>query len=83
MGTAEILYDDVDEKVSRRRLQLDFSSEAYNKLQEIKTASDSKSNAEVIRNALRLYAWVLEQRAKNFDLQLVKGGVIKEVEILL
>ena len=72
------------EEIQRHRLQLDFSPEAYSKLQEIRVKSGAKTNAEVVRNALRLYEWYLEQKANDFKIQLFREGdnVLKEVEIL-
>ena len=68
---------------SRHRLQLDFSPEAFRRLQEIRARADAKTNAEVIRNALRLYEWFLEQKRSGFRIQLVQDNLIKEVEILM
>ncbi len=66
----------------RRRLQLDFSPEAFERLHRIRERSEAATNAEVVRNALRLYDWFLEQRARNTRLQVVDGDTVKEIEIL-
>ncbi|KKN31047.1 hypothetical protein LCGC14_0827970 [marine sediment metagenome] len=67
---------------SRHRLQLDFSSEAYARLLEIRTKADASSNAEIVRNALRLYEWFLEQRESNSKIHVITGDVVKEVEMV-
>lgn len=67
---------------SRQRLQLDFSPEAFARLEEIKRLSDARTNAEVVRNALRVYEWFLRQKKAEYELHLVKGDTVKEVELV-
>ena len=38
------------------------------------------TNAEVVRNALRLYDWFREQRSKHVRFQIVEDDLVKEVE---
>jgi hypothetical protein len=86
MATEEIVKPVQEEETKespRHRLQLDFSPEAYNRLLEVRRKSEARTNAEVVRNALRLYDWFLEQKHSNYRIQLVKDGVLKEVEIVL
>ncbi len=66
----------------RHRLQIDFSPEAYERLMRIRERSEAATNAEVVRNALRLYDWFLDQRTKNARLQMVEGNTVKEIEVL-
>lgn len=73
----------IDAAAGRQRLQLDFSAEAFARLQDIKELSDAKTNAEVVRNALRLYEWFLRQRRDDYQFHLVKGDTVKEVELVL
>lgn len=63
-------------------MQLDFSPEAFDRLQEIKNLADARTNAEVVRNAIRLYEWFLRQKREHFKVQLVKGDKVKEVELV-
>jgi hypothetical protein len=65
----------------RHRVQFDFSPEAYERLTQIKGKSESRTNAEVVRNALRLYDWFLDLKRRKADLQIVENGIVKEVEI--
>jgi hypothetical protein len=67
----------------RHRLQLDFSPEAYAHLLAIRKHAKARTNAEVVRTALRLYEWFLEQKQEQFEIQLVKGDTVKAVELLL
>ena len=68
-------------KVDRHRLQLDFSPEAFERLMMIRERSEARTNAEVVRNALRLYEWFLEQKDQDYRIQLVKDDTAKEVEL--
>ena len=68
--------------VKRHRLQLDFSTEAYERLVRIRRRSEAATNAEVVRNALRLYDWFLEQKSKGASFQVVEDGTVKEIEFV-
>ena len=69
-----------EEGVKRHRVQLDFSAEAYERLIRIRSRSEAATNAEVVRNALRLYDWFLEQRSRDARFQIVDNGDVKEIE---
>ena len=81
--SAKTVYGEEPKESPRHRLQLDFSPEAYSRLLELRRKSEARTNAEVVRNALRLYDWFLEQRNNNFRIQLVNDDLLKEVEIVL
>lgn len=70
------------EETTRHRLQLDFSREAYNRLVDLRGRSEARTNAEVVRNALRLFEWFLDQKRNGYKIQLVKDNEVKEVEIV-
>lgn len=65
----------------QRRLQLDFSTAAFERLKAIVLKAGESSNADVVRNALRLYEWYLDRKQEGYSLQLVKGDTVKAVEI--
>ena len=44
------------------RLAFDFSEEAAAELQKLKELSGTEDNADLFRNALRLYKWFLDQK---------------------
>jgi hypothetical protein len=71
------------EKLERQRLQLDFTQEGYNRLLQVKELADARSNAEVVRNALRVYEWFLRQKRDNYRFQLVKDDRVRDVELVL
>jgi hypothetical protein len=66
----------------RQRVQIEFSPEVSARLKEIKQLSDAKTNADVVRNAIRLFDWFLRQRQNGWQLQLVKGDTVREVEVI-
>jgi hypothetical protein len=66
-----------------QNFQLDFPPEAVERLLQIKELAEAKTNAEVVRNALRLYEWFLRQKRDNYTFQLVKDSRVTEVEIAL
>jgi hypothetical protein len=83
MATSSVKRKQTADTGSRQRVQLDFTPEAFARLQEIKDMADATSNAEVVRNAIRLYDWFLQQRREEYKFQLVKGNKVKEIELLL
>jgi hypothetical protein len=56
----------------KHRVQLDFSEDAFRALQGLKTRINASTNAEVIRHALGLLKWVVNEAAENKRL-LVEG----------
>jgi hypothetical protein len=65
------------------RLQLEFTPDARDRLEEIRIEANAQSFAEVIRDALRLYAWFRKQRKDGFDIALVRGKEpVRVVELL-
>jgi hypothetical protein len=68
---------------NRQRLQLEFSPQAFERLGHIRELAGAKNNAEVVRDALRVFEWFLEQKKANHKLQVVTDSTVKEVELLL
>jgi hypothetical protein len=67
-----------------RRLQFEFSPDAYQRLDRMRKVSDASSFAELVRNALRVYEWVMQKKHEGYTLALVKEGEpIKSVELIL
>lgn len=63
-------------------LQLTFLSEAWDRLFQLKQKLEARSYSEVIYKALRLYDW-FRQQEEGYQLQLVKGDLVKEVDLKL
>jgi hypothetical protein len=67
----------------RHRVQLDFSDSAYHELHDLKKEAHVKTNAEIVRNALKVYAWMIEQKRKEKRIIIMdRKGEAKEVEFV-
>lgn len=65
------------------RIQFEFSSEAYERLQRIKDKSGVSTYAELVRNSMRLYEWVIDQQQGGYKIGLIKDDrLVKEVEFI-
>jgi len=62
MGAKQLRAEEAeDKKVQLRRVQLDLPPKAFERLVKLKVDTESLTYAEVIRNALKLYAVAVEQ----------------------
>jgi hypothetical protein len=68
---------------AKKRVQFDFSEEAYQRLERLRARTQKQSQAEVVRTSLRVYEWLLDQIEKGYTVQLAKDDFVKEVELLL
>ena len=66
--------------MAKNRLQFDFTDEALGELDDLKSATGSQNRAEVIRQALRLLQWTIEQTQDEHATVIVeKNGRQREV----
>ena len=66
--------------MAKTRLQFDFTEDALSELDELKGATGATNRAEVIRQALRLLQWTIEQTQDEKATVLVeKNGRQREV----
>lgn len=63
-------------------MMLSFSPAAMEKVYEMCARTKLDRN-NVVRNALRLYEWYLDQMAEGWKIHLVKDDVVKEVKLKL
>ena len=61
-------------KKEKVRLQFDFSEEAVQRLDGLVTATESATRAEGIRNALRVYDYLVRKDKDGYEIELVKEG---------
>jgi len=61
------------EERRKERLQLEFTPEAMQRLDEIKETSGSATRAETIRNALRLYGWFIKETKADSIIRIIDG----------
>lgn len=59
---------------------LDFSAEAYRRLEEIKARTDAKTDGQFIRDAIRVYEWFLLKRDEGYTVVIAKNGEGKEIK---
>lgn len=66
----------------KTRLQFDVNETQLAELDELKGDAGAASRAEVVRDALRLYRWVIDKRRDGHTLKLYKNGKSETVHIL-
>lgn len=67
---------------SLTRLCMSFSKLAKSRVAAMRVLTDAKNDVAVIRDALRLYDYVLQQRAEGWSLRLVKDDTAKEIVLM-
>ena len=71
-----------DKPGTRHRVQFDFTAEGYKRLLRLKERAEAQTNAEVVRDALRLYEWFLARKSEGHKICIVKDDFVKEIEFL-
>lgn len=65
-------------------VSLSLSTESVKRLSRLKKKAGTDDNAEVMRNALRLYEWLIEQTEQGYDIALLRDGhMVKDVKIFV
>ena len=64
------------------KLQFRCSAAAVQRLDEIVKRSRLVSRAELIRNSVRLYEYVIEQMEEGYEVELVKGKKRRKIVLL-
>lgn len=62
-----------------KRIQFEFSPDAVARLERIKRETGTGSYAELVRNAVRIYEWVLEMQNQGFDIGIVKDDSLVKI----
>ncbi len=67
------------------RVQFEFVPEAYARLEALKLATDASTRAEVVRNALRLYEWFVNEAKADSTIMSIdeKGQVTSQFKARL
>lgn len=68
----------------RHRVQLDFSTAAFDRLKELQKRTGNSTKAATIRKALRLLEWMLDQKDAGNTLRVIDktGRLVREVEVV-
>lgn len=61
-------------KKEYKRLQFKFSAEAVEQLDELVELTEAATRAEVVRNALRLYAYTVKKLKSGYTFEFKKDG---------
>lgn len=67
----------------KQRVQIDMSPRAVGQLDAIQKATDASSRAEVIRNALKVYGYIVDQKRRGVEVTLLKKTKDEEIEVSL
>lgn len=59
---------------NKERLQFDFSPEALKRLDDIKEKTDASTRAETVREALRLYEWLVNEVDPDYTVKIYDKG---------
>ncbi len=65
--------------MEKKRLQLDFSDSAYQELEEMQNRLNAPSKSEVIRNALGILRWVVDEVDKDHRILVEKPEGTREI----
>lgn len=57
----------IDKEAKKQRVVLDMSPNAVQRLDDLKQTIEADSRAAVIRNALQLYEWFIQEVSQNKD----------------
>lgn len=77
----QALKETQKEVTRKRRVQFDFTPQAYSRLVELKNSTGASSNGEVIRRALHLLDVVTTKEGEKY--KLVREDRDHEVDLLL
>lgn len=55
---------------TKERLQFDFSTEALKRLDDIKAKASHSTRAETVREALRLYEWLVNEVDPSYSIKI-------------
>ena len=70
------------EKEKATRVQMDLSPSSFERLNRLKDMVEAKTYTEVMKDALRLYEWIVQEESDGSDfLVKTKDGVLEKIKI--
>ena len=66
-----------------KRIQFEFSADALERMEKLKDKTKARSYAELIRDALRAYEWMVDEKELGNEVGAIKGQQIVNVVKLL
>jgi len=70
-------------RTEAKRIQFEFSPEAFDRMQMLKEKTNARSYAELIRDALRAYEWMVDEKEAGNEVGAIKGKEVVHVVKLL
>lgn len=64
-----------------KKVQVEFSDSAMERIKSIADATEAASNAEVVRNALQLFDWFIRKRLEGYAIHLIRDDEELAVEL--
>lgn len=61
------------------RVQIDFSENAYDKLLKLKEDAEAETVSSLIRDALGLYDWFIQEKKQGSELLVRKNGEVEKI----
>jgi hypothetical protein len=66
-----------------KRIQFEFSADALDRMERLKEKTHARSYAELIRDALRAYEWMVDEKEAGHEVGAIRGKEIVNVVKLL
>jgi hypothetical protein len=66
-----------------KRIQFEFSADALERMERLKERTRARSYAELIRDALRAYEWMVDEKEAGNEVGAIRGREIVNVVKLL
>jgi hypothetical protein len=70
-------------KGESKRIQFEFSADALERIENLKQRTRARSYAELIRDALRAYEWMVDEKEAGHEVGAIQGKEIVNVVKLL
>lgn len=68
-----------ERKGESKRIQFEFSADALERMEKLKDKTHAKSYAELIRDALRAYEWMVDEKDVGNEIGAINGKEIVHV----
>ncbi len=70
-------------RTESKRIQFEFSPEAFERMEKLKEKTHARSYAELIRDALRAFEWMVDEKEAGNEIGAIRGKEVVHVVKLL
>jgi type IV secretory pathway VirD2 relaxase len=70
-------------RAESKRIQFEFSAEAFERMEKLKDKTHARSYAELIRDALRAFEWMVDEKEAGNEIGAIRGKEVVHVVKLL